>query len=167
MKDASLKAQPSLYGVVIDKKSLQPREQGQQEGQTGRKGAGSTKSTHSSPKEAAALKAVLVDELWTILKDKTTQGIKDYLGAELYGKGAKFSRKMLEEIDYLNLNTDKWVGDERIDRLVGQTINNYIIKYKENRCPRETREVQPHQRRRACRQASSSSPRFTSPRNAS
>ena len=38
---------------------------------------------------------------------------------------------MLEEIDYLNLNTDKWVGDERIDRLVGQTINNYIIKYKE------------------------------------
>ena len=38
---------------------------------------------------------------------------------------------MLEERDYLNLNTDKWVGDERIDRLVGQTINNYIIKYKE------------------------------------
>ena len=72
-----------------------------------------------------------MDKLWTRLKDKTTQGIKDYLGAELYGKGAKFSRKMLEEIDYLNLNTDKWVGDERIDRLVGQTINNYIIKYKE------------------------------------
>ena len=130
VKDASLKAQPSLYGVVIDKKLFSRVNKDNKKGKQAEK-VQLDKIDAQFAKEAAALKAVLVDKLWTILKDKTTQGIKDYLGAELYGKGAKFSRKMLEEIDYLNLNTDKWVGDERIDRLVGQTINNYIIKYKE------------------------------------
>ena len=55
----------------------------------------------------------------------------DLIGAEIFPKGTRFSRKMLEEINYLDLTTERWVGDEHIDRLVGQTINNYIIKYKE------------------------------------
>ncbi len=130
VKDASLKAQPSLYGVVIDKKLFSRANKDNKKGKQSEK-AQLDKIDAQFAQDAAALKTILVDKLWTILKDKTTQGIKDYLGAELYPKGAKFSRRMLEDIDYLNLNTDKWVGDAHTDYLVGQTINNYIIKYKE------------------------------------
>ncbi len=130
VKDASLKAQPSLFGVVVDKKLFS------RVGKEGKKGKQAEKVQIDKvdaqfAKDAAILKSILIDKLWTLLKDKTTHGIKDYLGAELYGKGTKFSRKMLEEIDYLNLNTDRWTGDERLDRLTSRAINNFVIKYKE------------------------------------
>ncbi len=130
VKDASLKAQPSLYGTVIDRRlfsrNVKENKRGKQEE---KRKLDEVDAVFAS--ETAALKAILVDKLWTLLKDKTCQGIKDYFGVELYPKGTRFSKKMLEEIDYQNLNADKWVGDQRIDNLIGIAINNYIIKYKE------------------------------------
>ncbi len=130
VKDASLKAQPSLFGTVIDKKLFSRAQKDNKKGKQAEK-AQIEKIDIKFATDAAALKVILVDKLWALLKDKSTQGIKDYLGAELYSKGTKFSKKMLEEIDYLNLNTDKWVGDARLDALVVKAINNYTIKYKE------------------------------------
>lgn len=102
-----------------------------EEGQVGPEKAQLELINEKGNEKKAELKKILVDKLWTVLSGKTCQGIRDYFGAQLYAKGTKFSRKMLEDIDYMNLSTDKWVGDKRIDALVEKTINNYIIKWKE------------------------------------
>ena len=130
VKDASLKAQPSLFGTVIDRKLYSRNVK------DGKKGKQDEKRKleevdQQFAKDAAALKGILVEKLYTLLKDKATTGVRDYFGAELYAKGTKFSKKMLEEIDYLNLMDTKWTGDERLDRLTGIAVNNFIIKYKE------------------------------------
>ncbi len=130
VKDASLKAQPSLYGTVIDRRlfSRNVKENKRSKQEEKRK---LEEVDAVFAQETSKLKGILVEKLWTLLKDKSCQGIKDYFGVELYAKGTKFSKKMLEEIDYHNLNADKWVGDQRIDQLIEVAINNYIIKYKE------------------------------------
>ena len=130
VKDASLKAQPSLFGTIIDRK-LYTRNV-----KDGKRGKAEEKHKLEEAearfqKEAASLKGILVEKLHTLLKDQTSLGIYDYFGAELYAPGVKFSKKMLEEIDYLGLGSGKWVEDERVAKLVAETINNYTIKYKE------------------------------------
>ena len=131
VKDASLKAQPSLYGTVVkrelfsraakeSKKTGKPNEKAQMD-----------KLDADFVKDTQALKEQLVHKLWVLLNGKTTTGIADYFGAELFPKGTRITQKMLGEIDYHNLGTGKWVEDERIGKLVGQAINNYVIKYKE------------------------------------
>ncbi len=130
VKDASLKAQPSLYGVVVDRKLFS------RANKDGKKGKQAEK-THIERLEAdfnknvVTLKDRLLEKLWVILKDKTTAGIRDYFGVEIVAKGAKFTQKLLGEIDFLGVNTDKWTGDAQRDALVEKTINNYILKYKE------------------------------------
>ncbi|MDR1671147.1 MAG: DNA-directed RNA polymerase subunit beta [Alistipes sp.] len=130
VKDASLKAQPSLFGTVVDTRLFS------RAGKENKKSKGAEKNQLESVSaqgdaRKAELKKVLVTKLWTLLGGKATTGIKDYFGAQLYGKGTKFTQKMLEEIDYQNLSTGKWVGDAHVDTLVEKTINNFVIKWKE------------------------------------
>ena len=125
-----MKAQPSLFGTIIDRK-LYTRNV-----KDGKRGKAEEKhrleeAEAKFQKEAAALKAVLVEKLYTLLKDQTSLGVYDYFGVELYAPGTKFTKKMLEEIDYLDLGAGKWVEDERVANLTKQAINNYTIKYKE------------------------------------
>ncbi len=130
VKDASLKAQPSLYGVVVDKKLFSRAQKDNKKGKQSEK-AQLEKIDAVFAKDTAELKNRLVEKLWTLLSGKTTQGIRDYFGAELYAKGAKFSQKMLSEIDYQNLSADKWTGDAHVDQLVDTAINNNVLKFKE------------------------------------
>ena len=130
VKDASLKAQPSLFGTIIDRKLYTRNVKDGKRGKAEEKHKLEEVDAKFS-KEAAALKAVLVEKLYTLLKDQTSLGVYDYVGVELYAPGTKFTKKMLEEIDYLDLGTGKWVEDERIASLTKQAINNYTIKYKE------------------------------------
>ncbi len=130
VKDASLKAQPSLYGVVIDKKLFSRANKDSKKGKQAEK-VQLEKLDAQFVADTTQLKDRLVEKLWTLLKDKTTIGIKDYFGVELVPKGAKFTQKMLADIDYMNLSTEKWTGDAHIDMLIEQAVNNYTIKYKE------------------------------------
>ncbi|MBE6178463.1 MAG: DNA-directed RNA polymerase subunit beta, partial [Rikenellaceae bacterium] len=143
VKDASMKASPSLHGVVIDTKLYSRATK-----DTSKKGKNNEKLQLEKIDERFAqqivdLTKVLVGKLWTLLQGKTTKGIYDYFGVELYGAGTKFSQKMLEEIGrksidektgvikgYLDLGPCKWTGDEHLDALVEKTINNYIIEWK-------------------------------------
>ena len=130
VKDASLKAQPSLFGTVVDTKLFS------RSGKENKKSRGTEKNqlenvAAQGDARKTELKKVLVSKLWTLLSGKSTTGIKDYFGGQLYGRGTKFTQKMLEEIDYQNLSTGKWVGDAHIDALVEKTINNFVIKWKE------------------------------------
>ena len=81
--------------------------------------------------QVAELRNLLIEKLSILLKDKTTAGIHDYFGVEVVAKGTRFTQKLLNEIDFLNVAADKWCGDAHLDLLVEKTINNYIIKYKE------------------------------------
>ncbi len=130
VKDASLKAQPSLHGVIIDKKLFSRANKDNKKGKQSEKNQ-IERIEAEFHKNADELKTKLVEKLFTVLNGKTTQGIVDYFGVELVEKGAKFSMKMLGEIDYLNVNPNKWTADKDRNDLVKRIINNYIIKYKE------------------------------------
>ena len=81
--------------------------------------------------KAAVLRDRHVDKLFYLVNGKTSQGIKDYLGTELVAKGAKFTQKVLFEIDYMNVQLDKWTTDKSKNDLIRATIINYQRKYKE------------------------------------
>ena len=129
VKDASLKAQPSLYGVVIDKR-LFSRASHDKKSKAAEK-AQLEKLDMAFNEQVAELRNLLIEKLSILLKDKTTAGIHDYFGVEVVAKGTRFTQKLLNEIDFLNVAADKWCGDAHLNLLVEKTINNYIIKYKE------------------------------------
>ncbi len=130
VKDASLKAQPSLYGTVIKRELFSRVNKDNKKGKASEK-TQLEKLDMDFAKETQELKDLLVQKLWTLLKNKSSVSITDYFGAELYAKGTKFSQKMLAEIDYMNLSTNKWTDEEHMNALITKAVNNYVIKYKE------------------------------------
>ncbi len=129
VKDASLKASPSLKGVVIDKKLFSR--------------AVKTRSSKQADKarlpmidaefedKVSELKGVLVKKLLTLTDKKTSQGIFDLLGTEVIAKGARFKKETLEALDYSSVQSDRWTADEHTNELVSKLIVNYLRKYKE------------------------------------
>ncbi len=129
VKDASLKAGPSLEGVVIDKK-LFTRAIKDRKAKTAEKPL-LDKIDADFNRSADDLKARLVDKLFILVNGKTSQGVKDYLNVDVIPKGAKFTLKQLQEIDYLNINPNKWTTDKKKNDSIKQLLHNYVIKYKE------------------------------------
>jgi len=129
VKDASLKAGPSLEGVVIDKK-LFTRAIKDRKAKSAEKPL-LDKIDADFNRSIDDLKARLVDKLFIIVNGKTSQGVKDYLNVDVIPKGAKFTLKQLQEIDYLNINPNKWTTDKKKNDSIKQLLHNYIIKYKE------------------------------------
>jgi len=129
VKDASLKAGPSLEGVVIDKK-LFTRAIKDRKSKTAEKPL-LDKIDADFNRAAEDLKARLVDKLFILVNGKTSQGVKDYLNVDIIPKGAKFTLKQLQEIDFLNVNPNKWTTDKKKNDSIKQLLHNYIIKFKE------------------------------------
>ncbi|WP_372934305.1 DNA-directed RNA polymerase subunit beta, partial [Mariniphaga sediminis] len=129
VKDASLKASPSLSGIVIDKK-LFSRVAKDKKGKTATKTL-LDQIDENFDREIAALRTRLEDKLFTLVSGKTSQGVKDYYGTEVISKGMKFTLKQLQEIDYLSVNPSKWTTDKQKNDLIFKVINNYIMKHKE------------------------------------
>ncbi|MDX9773409.1 MAG: DNA-directed RNA polymerase subunit beta [Bacteroidales bacterium] len=129
VKDASLKAGPSLEGVVINKK-LFTRAIKDRKVKTAEKPLLDKIDTDFN-RSADDLKARLVDKLFILVNGKTSQGVKDYLNVDVIPKGAKFTLKQLQEIDFLNVNPNKWTTDKKKNDSIKQLLHNYIIKYKE------------------------------------
>ena len=129
VKDASLKAGPSLEGVVIDKK-LFTRAIKDRKAKTAEKPL-LDKIDSDFNRAVDELKARLVDKIFILVNGKTSQGVKDYLNVDIIPKGAKFTLKQLQEIDYLNINPNKWTTDKKKNDSIKQLLHNYVIKYKE------------------------------------
>jgi DNA-directed RNA polymerase subunit beta len=129
VKDASLKTPPSLYGVVIDKK-LFSRSIKDKKAKVNEK-ALIDKLDNEFNKATADLKNKLVDKLFIVVNGKTSQGVKDYMNADIISKGTKFTQKILQEVDYFNINPNKWTTDKAKNDLIKTLIQNYIYKYKE------------------------------------
>ena len=129
MKDSSLKATPSLKGVVIGT-NLFSRAIKKRKSKLSDK-AILPKLDEEYEVKQAALKDLLIEKLMVLTNGKTSQGVKDYLGTEVIAKGAKFSQKALSEIDYTSIQVSKWTTDPAKNDLIRATIMNYLKKYKE------------------------------------
>lgn len=129
VKDASLKAPPSLYGVVIDKK-LFSRSVKDKKVKVSEKNV-LTRIDEEFNRQDTELKAKLVDKLFILVNGRTSQGVKNYLNEEVIGKGVKFTQKTLQDIDYMNINPNKWTTDKEKNDLIKELLHNYLMKYKE------------------------------------
>ena len=129
VKDASLKASPSLKGVVIDKK-LFSRAIKTRSSKLADK-ALMPKIDEEFDERAGEFKKILVDKLLALTDGLVSQGVKDYVGVEVVAKGAKFTKKELQELDYTAVQLSGWTNDEHKNELISQLIINYIRKYKE------------------------------------
>ncbi len=129
VKDASLKAGPSLEGVVIDKK-LFTRAIKDRKSKTVEKPM-MDKIDADFNRSIDDLKARLVDKLFILVNGKTSQGVKDYLNVDVIAKGSKFTLKQLQEVDFLNVNPNKWTTDKKKNDQIKQLLHNYTNKYKE------------------------------------
>ena len=129
VKDASLKATPSLHGVVVDT-SLFCKNIKKTTSKLTEKAA-LPKLDEEFEQKTGKLKTILVDKLLILTNGKVSQGIKDYLGTDVIPKNAKFTRKVLEELDYNSIQTNKWTVDLQKNELIKKIISNFIKKYKE------------------------------------
>ena len=130
VKDASLKATPSLRGVVIRTNLFSKMVKKRASSRLADK-AILPKIDEEYEEKLAQLKTSLVDKLQSLTNGKTSQGVKDYLNTEVIPRGVKFSRKMLEELDYNAIQVSKWTTDAAKNELIKQLIVNYLKKYKE------------------------------------
>ncbi len=128
-KDASLKAPSGTEGVVIDKKLFQRTKK--DKNSKVREKAALEKIEKVHEKHQGDLSELLLDKLEVLLKDRASAGISNNFGEVLIGKGAKFNRKNLGQIDFLNVNPLGWTGDAHVDELINQLLHNYTIKYNE------------------------------------
>ena len=128
VKDASLKATPSLKGVVIGTNLFS---RAAKKKKTKSANAVLPKLDEEYEEKQNALREVLIGKLLTLTAGKPSQGVKDYLGTEAIPKGAKFTAEVLRELNYDTVNLSKWTADAHKNDLIRQTIVNYLRKSKE------------------------------------
>jgi DNA-directed RNA polymerase subunit beta len=126
VKDASLKASPSLRGVVIDKKLFKRAVKDKTKRLRDKEAVATLESSFVSKFES--LKDELIDKLFTLISGKTSQGVFNDLGEEVLPKGKKYTLKMLNSVDdYVHL-TGSWTTDKELNDLVGELVHNYKIR---------------------------------------
>lgn len=150
VKDASLKAAPSLRGVVIDTKLFSRPKKDKDLRAKSKKEVDVLKNKYS--KELTAVRAKMINKLVKLLEGKTSQGIKHKFGDEIISKGVKFNQKNIEENLFpakniyrdestynvqeevnliADINLENWTDDERINNLVVELVKNYNKKRNE------------------------------------
>jgi len=126
VKDASLKASPSLRGVVIDKKLFKRAVKDKNKRIRDKDAITSLEASFVTKFEG--LKDVLIEKLFTLISGKTSQGVFNDLGEEVLPKGKKYTLKMLNSVDdYVHL-TGAWTTDKELNDYVGELVHNYKIK---------------------------------------
>ena len=127
VKDASLKANPSLQGVVIGKKLFQRAIKDKKRRAAEKEEIERLDAQYAVSYEA--LRNVLLEKLFAIVNGKTSQGISNDLGEQIVAKGTKFSLKVLQNItDYEHVNPTGWTADAGRNYLVSELLHNFKIK---------------------------------------
>ena len=129
VKDASLKASPSLKGVVIGTNLFS---------KAVKKKSNKNSANAQLPildeeyeEKQSDLRQLMVSKMQTLLKGHTSQGVKDFIGVDVVPVGQRFDDVVFGAIDYETVNLSNWTGDERIDGMVAKLITNYLRKSKE------------------------------------
>jgi len=140
VKDASLKANPSLSGTVI-KTALYAKA-----AKEGNRRAAKTDLKarldliqEDFDKKAAKLYADFIKRLAVLTKRKKSAGINDLYDVEILPKGKEITSEKLKGIDFQNINSSNWTTDEKTNILVQELINNYCLTFKvaEAECKRQ------------------------------
>ncbi|MDR0385848.1 MAG: DNA-directed RNA polymerase subunit beta [Prevotellaceae bacterium] len=131
VKDASLKASLSLHGVVIDRKLFSRAQKETKKGSKQNEKAMLAEVDADFEKKENIIRNTLINKLFKLVEGKTSQSVSDYYGTEIISKGEKFNIKSLQNIDYNNVNPNKWTTDKEKNTLIKRMIHNYIAKYKE------------------------------------
>ncbi len=129
VKDASLKATPSLDGVIIDRKlytrALKDRKAKMEDKET------LAKMDAEFEAKTEELRQTLISKLAKLLEGKSAISVKDTVGTELITKGQHFTKERLNQLDFQSVMLEGWTSDEHKNQLTAQCIMNYIAKFKE------------------------------------
>ena len=128
VKDASLKATPSLKGVVIGTNLFSKAVKSK----NNKKSANAQLPILDEQYEdkQAELREMLIGKLQKLLKGKVSAGVKDFIGADVIPQGAKFSDQSYANIDFETINLANWTDDERLNNMVTDLVTNYLRKSK-------------------------------------
>ena len=126
VKDASLKANPSLSGVVIGKRLFSKAVKTRTSKQADK--VKLQEMDEEFEKQTSELKELMLTKLLTLTKGHVSAGVYDNLGAEVIAKDARFSKSVLEDIDYTSVELSNWTRDERINHLIQKLVLNYLRK---------------------------------------
>nr|HPL76286.1 DNA-directed RNA polymerase subunit beta [Paludibacteraceae bacterium] len=129
VKDASLKATPSLSGVVIGKRLFSKAQKNRKSKLADK--AVLPKLDEEFETQANALRETLIEKLMKILTNKTSTGVKDFLGTDIIPRNSKFTVERLREIDYTTVQLGKWTNDAHTNDMVNSLITNFLRKFKE------------------------------------
>ncbi len=128
VKDASLKASPSLSGVIIDKKLFSRALKSRSQRMADKPRLAAMDEEYED--KIADLKAILVDKLMELTKGKKSNGVTDYMGVEVIPTGAKFTMGAIQAIDFVGVHISGWTDDEHTNELIAKLITNYMRKCK-------------------------------------
>ncbi|MBQ4222662.1 MAG: DNA-directed RNA polymerase subunit beta, partial [Prevotella sp.] len=128
VKDSSLKANPSLSGVVIDKKLFSRAVKTRESRKLDKVQLAKIDEEYEAKNDD--LKDILVDKLMKLIKGKTSQGVKDYADTEIITKGSHFTVVNLKNLNYEGIQSNNWTNDEHTNSLISKLIMNYIRKAK-------------------------------------
>jgi DNA-directed RNA polymerase subunit beta len=128
VKDASLKASPSTSGVVIDKKlfskTIKDRKLKNQDKIL------LENLDSKQAEETAKLRAILIEKLFVLVNGKTSQGVKDNFNNDVIAKGVKFTQKLLTEVDFANVNPNRWTTDKARNETISRLLFNHMVEQK-------------------------------------
>ena len=142
VKDASLKANPSLSGTVI-KTALysKPNEKSNRKNSAAKADQQTRIGLRQAEFEQKAerLRTDFIQRLINLTKNRKSNGVFDLYGVEIIGADKKFSADVLRGIDYQNVNSSDWTTDAHISEMIRDLINNYCLtlKTEEAACKRE------------------------------
>ena len=128
VKDSSLKANPSLTGVIIDKKLFARAIKTRQTKQQDKIKLAKIDEEYAAKNED--IKDILIDKLLELTEDEVSKGVKDYTGAEIITKGSKFTQTNLRNLEYGDIQISNWTDDAHKNSLIAQLIINYMKKFK-------------------------------------
>jgi len=127
VKDASLKASPSLRGVVIDKKLFARAIKDKRKRAKDKEEINKLEAKYHVKFEE--LRNILIDKLFALVNGKTAQGVQNDLGEDVLPKGKKFTLKMLNSVeDFTHLTKGTWTTDKHLNSLIADLLHNYKIK---------------------------------------
>ena len=150
VKDASLKASPSLQGVVIDTKLFSRPKKDKDLRAKSKKEVETLKAQYS--KDLTVVRNEMIDKIFSLLQGKTSQGVKHKFGDEVISKGVKFNKTNItenifpekniyrdesnynvqEEVNLISdLNLDNWTTDDKTNQIIVRMVKNYQLKRNE------------------------------------
>ena len=129
VKDASLRVPPSMTGVVIDKKLFSRVKKDKLAKQEEKVLVEKIDAEYT--READAVREILIDKLLSLVEGKVAQGVSNLYKEEVIAKGVKFTRKVLNELDFNNINPDGWLVDKDKNEIIKTLLKNFQIRVSE------------------------------------